>query len=410
MRNIRYVSKKHLEIIMISVIVFHLCFLNISYVHAPKYDLVKIALIIFMIPYLFMNVRKFSIQKYQKINLFLTLFCISAFISSYCGRSYASHSYLTTFKYVMTIVVAVLFFECVNFYGNIMWKIVIKVFTYLSLFYVIVNDLLMLVLPGIFRASDELGTGDKFNCFFLGNKFNVVYLHLFFWAFYLLYQQLIKKNKRMCTILIIALVIFVSIYVKCSTGIIAIFVFCLLCFEKFEKYFFNPVTTFISIGIFDTILFVNAAFLSTPFIKFIIENVLGKEIGLTGRMDIYTRIGYLVSKNILFGYGYENNTYVASQTVLASNVQNGVLDNVVSFGIIGTALLAIWIWSCLKFAQKNGKLNAFSYLLYTYIVISSVEIVFRTNFIIIIALIAFCNINDNCITNNGYYGVAEPPV
>lgn len=274
----------------------------------------------------------------------------------------------------------------------------------------IVNDLLMLVLPGIFRASDELGTGDKFNCFFLGNKFNVVYLHLFFWAFYLLYQQLIKKNKRMCTILIIALVIFVSIYVKCSTGIIAIFVFCLLCFEKFEKYFFNPVTTFISIGIFDTILFVNAAFLSTPFIKFIIENVLGKEIGLTGRMDIYTRIGYLVSKNILFGYGYENNTYVASQTVLASNVQNGVLDNVVSFGIIGTALLAIWIWSCLKFAQKNGKLNAFSYLLYTYIVISSVEIVFRTNFIIIIALIAFCNINDNCITNNGYYGVAEPPV
>lgn len=410
MRNIRYVSKKHLEIIMISVIVFHLCFLNISYVHAPKYDLVKIALIIFMIPYLFMNVRKFSIQKYQKINLFLTLFCISAFISSYSGRNYASHSYLTTFKYVMTIVVAVLFFEYVNFYGNIMWKIVIKVFTYLSLFYVIVNDLLMLVLPGIFRASDELGTGDKFNCFFLGNKFNVVYLHLFFWAFYLLYQQLIKKNKRMCTILIIALVIFVSIYVKCSTGIIAIVVFCLLCFEKFEKYFFNPVTTFISIGIFDTILFVNAAFLSTPFIKFIIENVLGKEIGLTGRMDIYTRIGSLVSKNILFGYGYENNTYVASQTVLASNVQNGVLDNVVSFGIIGTALLAIWIWSCLKFAQKNGKLNAFSYLLYTYIVISSVEIVFRTNFIIIIALIAFCNINDNCITNNGYYGVAEPPV
>ena len=47
--------------------------------------------------------------------------------------------------------------------------------------YVIVNDLLMLVLPGIFRASDELGTGDKFNCFFLGNKFNVVYLHLFFY-------------------------------------------------------------------------------------------------------------------------------------------------------------------------------------------------------------------------------------
>ena len=90
---------------------------------------------------------------------------------------------------------------------------------------------------------------------------------------------------------------------------------------------------------------------------------IGKEICLTGRMDIYARIGYLVSKNILFGYGYENNTYVASQTVLASNVQNGVLDNVVSFGIIGTALLAIWIWSCLKFAQKNGKLNAFSYLL-----------------------------------------------
>lgn len=82
----------------------------------------------------------------------------------------------------MTIVVAVLFFECVNFYGNIMWKIVIKVFTYLSLFYVIVNDLLMLVLPGIFRASDELGTGDKFNCFFLGNKFNVVYGYIATWC------------------------------------------------------------------------------------------------------------------------------------------------------------------------------------------------------------------------------------
>lgn len=400
MINRWYISKKHLEIIIISTVVFHLCFLNISYVHAPKYDLIKFALMIFMIPYLFINVKKFLSQKYQKINIFLVLFCISAFVSSYYGRSYASHSYLAVFRYVMTIVVAVLFFECINYYGTNMWKIVVKTFIYLSLFYVMVNDFLMLVLPGTFRASDELGTGDRFNCFFLGNKFNVVYLHLFLWAFYLLYQQLIKKNKRMYAALIIALVIFVSIYVKCSTGIIAVIVFFILCFEKFESIIFNPVTTFVSIGVFDTILFVNSAFLSLPFVRFVIEDILGKEIGLTGRMDIYARIGQLVSQNFWFGYGYDNNTYVSSKIVLAANVQNGVLDNVVSFGIVGTALLAIMIWSCLKFAWKNGKLNAFSYLLYTYIVISSVEIVFRTNFIIIIALIAFCDINDYSTIND----------
>ena len=190
MRTRWKISKKNLEIIMMSVIVFHICFLNISYVHAPKYDLIKTCLIIFMIPYLLMNINKFFLRKYIKINFVLLLFCTSAFISSYFGRNYVSHSYLLTFKYVMIIAISILYFECINFYGINMWKIVIKVFISLSLFYVVMNDLLMFVQPGVFRASDELGVGDKFNCFLLGNKFNVVYLHLFFWAFYLLYQQL----------------------------------------------------------------------------------------------------------------------------------------------------------------------------------------------------------------------------
>lgn len=397
MKSRWYVSKKHLEIMLISVIVFHSCFLNISYVHMPKYDLIKLVLIICMIPYLLMNVKKILVEKYQKINLCLFLFCISVFISSYCGRNYASHSYLSTFKFVMTIVVSVLFFECINFYGNNTWKVVLTMFIGLSFFYVILNDILMLIVPNIFRASDELGMGDRFNCFFLGNKFNVVYLHLFFWAFYLLYQQLTKKNNKFYTVLLIGLVLCVSIFVKCSTGIIAIIVFGILYFGKFEKYFFNPLITFISIGVCNTILLVNSAFLSMPIIKFVIEDILGKEIGLTGRLDIYARMGQLFVQNLWFGYGYENNAYVALQTVLAANVQNGLFDNIVSFGIVGTSVLAMFIWVCLKFAQKNGKLNAFSYLMYTYIVISSVEIVFRTNFIIIVALIAFCNINENGI-------------
>ncbi len=406
MRTRWKISKKNLEIIMMSVIVFHICFLNISYVHAPKYDLIKTCLIIFMIPYLLMNINKFFLRKYIKINFVLLLFCTSAFISSYFGRNYVSHSYLLTFKYVMIIAISILYFECINFYGINMWKIVIKVFISLSLFYVVMNDLLMFVQPGVFRASDELGVGDKFNCFLLGNKFNVVYLHLFFWAFYLLYQQLFKKKNRICTTLMIVLILFISIFVKCSTGILAIAVFYILSFEKIGRHFVKPVITFISIGIFDSILFLNSAILSTPFMKFIIENILGKEIGLTGRLDIYARVGQLLSKNILFGYGFDNNTYVSTQTVLAANVQNGVLDNVVSFGLIGTVLLALLIWYCLSFARKKGKINAFSYLMYTYIAISSVEIAFRTNFMTIVAIIAFCNINCNRIINETYY--SEP--
>ena len=410
MRSRWTISKKNFEIGIMSVIVFHICFLNISYVHIPKYDLIKTYLIILMIPYLLINIRKFLVQKYIKINFVLLLFCVSAFISSYIGKNYVSHSYLLTFKYVMIIVISILYFECINFYGIHMWKIVIKIFMCLSLFYLTMNDLLMFFQPSIFRASDELGVGDKFNCFLLGNKFNVVYLHLFFWAFYLLYQQLCKKKNKICTTFIALLVFLISIFVKCSTGVLAIVVFCILSFDKIGKHFIKPVTTFISIGIFDSILFLNSAFLSTPFMKFIIENILGKEIGLTGRLDIYARVGQLLSKSILFGYGYDNNTYVSTQNVLAANVQNGVLDNVVSFGLIGTVLLAILIWYCLNFANKMGTMNAFSYLMYTYIVISSVEISFRTTFITIISLIAFCTINCDHRINEISYNKPDTPI
>lgn len=388
-----FISKKNLLIIFASILVFHLCFLNISYVHAPKYENLKFFLIILLIPYLLLNIKELLRVRYHKINLSLALFVVSTFVSSFLGRNYKSHSYLNTFLYLMIIVIAVLFFECLNIWGKKVWNLVINIFFYLTMFYTLLNDFLMIALPSAFKASDKLGMGDNFNRYFLGNKFNVVYLHLFLLAFYLVLLQLNKKYNKKGVILVVSYIFAVSIFVKCSTGIIAVIVFGGLYLFKIEKYLFRPIVSFAAIAVSDSILFINSAILSVPIVKYIVENVLGKGIGLTGRMDIYARVGSFIIPKIWFGYGFDNNTSLSTRAVLASNVQNGVLDNVVSFGVIGTAILAIFIWLCLKYAQAHGKYNAFTYLMYAYIVASSVEIVLRSNFIIIVALIAFCNIN-----------------
>ncbi|MDY4813848.1 MAG: O-antigen ligase family protein, partial [Ruminococcus sp.] len=144
----------------------------------------------------------------------------------------------------------------------------------------------------------------------------------------------------------------------------------------------------LSIGIFDTILLISSAILKIPAISYIIQNLLNKSSDLTGRLDIYTRIFIIMKDSPLWGVGRDNNYAYSLQYALAGNVQNGLLDSIVSFGIIGTAFMLVILVLSIKKGKKRDNL-AFKAYLFVFIVLSMVEVTFRLYFLVLLAMIAF---------------------
>lgn len=100
-----------------------------------------------------------------------------------------------------------------------------------------------------------------------------------------------------------------------------------------------------------------------------------------------------IKNSLLWGYGYENNYTASVRYIGAANIQNGILDLVMSYGVIGTILL---IGLLLYLIYQKG--NETSYIvisaLYMYVLISSVEIVFDGWFFACVALVAFWSDNN----------------
>lgn len=373
-----------------SLLVFHSVFLPLE----NDFKIVRYICIILLFVYLSDKWRYFLNKKYNYINIWLLLFDIAVLFSSFHMvyiKLPASFHAVSPFSGVLLIlcVTGIFFFiEYLNEKRNV--SAFLHMAYYLSVGYLCINDVFLLrQMPSVSgkESTDIL--------YLLGNKFAVSYMHFFWLALY--YQNNIVKIEqgRLWELLFlsahIVVTALISYAVECSTAIVGIsfMVIFLYCYKKMP-WLYNPWGGLVLLLLFDTFFLFYEVVLDIPFIQYLIEDVLHEDLTLTGRTVIYAKMFDLIEDQPWFGYGNGTATFFTQYYVNMPNTQNGLLNDYIDWGIVGVLLFVLLFYFVVKHIDYNSsRKNPFLCLLYTYIVLSSIEITLGLCFLAILPLSLF---------------------
>lgn len=377
------ISKRKIQVIFMTILMFHINLVSISSAYLSDYFTIKLCMSLVLAFLIFLQIRTFLKKEYLLFNLVLLLFCISMVLSSFFNRNMSGSFMLGGIIYSLGILEAFLVVEYAD--STNLQRVLKKTMYYLALFYVVITDVLM------FTVGAHLPSGeDTLLVYFIGNKFNVAYLHIMWMVLY--YATFYKKKQNQKILMLVHFIVVFAISRSLNSGTSTIACVILLLFflfrNKIGRIMNNSITYLLSIGIFDTILLIGSAILKIPAISYIIQNLLNKSSDLTGRLDIYTRIFIIMKDSPLWGVGNDNNYAYSLKYALAGNVQNGLFDIIVSFGIIGTVLMFVVLVLAIRKGKKRDNL-AFKAYLFVLIVLSMVEVTFRLYSLVLLAMIAF---------------------
>ncbi len=373
-----------------SLLVFHSVFLPLE----NDFKIVRYICIILLFMYLFDKWRYFLNKKYNCINIWLLLFNIAVLFSSF-RRVYIK---LPTVFYEVSPFSGVLlvlcttgiffFIEYLNEKRNV--SAFLHIAYYLTVGYLCINDIFLLKqMPSVSgkESTDIL--------YLLGNKFEVSYMHFFWLVLY--YQNNIVKIEqgRLRELLLlgthIIITALISYAVECSTAImgVAFIVFFLFCYKKIT-WLYTPWGGLILLLLFDAFFLVYEVVLDISFVQYLIEDILHEDLTLTGRTVIYAKMLDLIEEQPWFGYGNGTASFFTWYYMSMPNTQNGLLNDYIDWGMVGVSFFVFLFYFVVKYIGCNiSHKNPFLCLLYTYIVLSSIEITLGLSFLAILPLSLF---------------------
>lgn len=216
--------------------------------------------------------------------------------------------------------------------------------------------------------------------YFLGDKFVTSYaLILGMVLFY--YDRCIKvhggkKPNTKKPLLMWIGTIFLCKTIHCNTGLIAALLTGILIFVpiKIKWILQRKVIVALSVLIFGVIVIAYSDILTNPFVQTIIVHVFHRNPGLTGRMNIYNHLPQIIVKKPLLGYGCLNDA--VSRVVGLGNTQNGFLEMIVSYGIIGGGTFWVSVCSCVGNRKGITRSWCFFSMLFALIVASAIEVTY----------------------------------
>lgn len=223
--------------------------------------------------------------------------------------------------------------------------------------------------------------------YIFGYKFMTSYYFIFWTTLFRVRAQQKKDKKKRDEVLYFLLsflTMFISKWLYCSTAFVAsvlLIVFPLIP-KKIKKVIMTPVfvdLTILGIGI---IPFLIEQIMNIPYIQYIVTEILGETLTLTGRVKIFSSLGQIVNQRPFWGYGYGND--IVERVVGFGNAQNGFMQLMVDYGYIGVILFLFIIFICLRKKQFGKQLEGFYIVLYVLIICSAVEISY--NYIFYMAL------------------------
>lgn len=236
--------------------------------------------------------------------------------------------------------------------------------------------------------------------YLIGTKFTVVYMHLNLLTLWLVRhwkRDRIRHMPKWKVWVIAVILVLISLRVNCMSGVLGgcIFVLLLLWLSSGKNKTWkltSPMVVFLCSFGSTFFAFIANFIMSIPFIHRFVESVLNRSTTLTGRLYIYQDFVYKMQSKWLFGYGYGSGNMAAMRLFGYDNVQNAVLHWVLQGGILTTAALIALMIAVMRMISKSRvdrriSIEPLLALVYTYIVLGTIEITYSMSFIMWIALL-----------------------
>lgn len=325
------------------------------------------------------------------INIMAIVFGVAAIFSSILTKDFPQ--IIRALVFAVKVVETVLFFNYC--YITNKSQFVLKRYLAYSLIFIAINDITMILFPSALL---------KFNNYFVGNKFSVCFLHLFSISLMLsLYNERLQVKhiiKEKCFVMLLFIVsLFTSIFVDCNTGTIGLLlVFCFIFFYRKHNNTLFRIRTFLLFLLASTsIIFFLSSILKNNFIGYLLDNVFDRDITLSGRTNIYVNVMPIIKEKIWFGYGYGNIYKMLMDKIGAADAQNGILQNILYYGVFGTTFLIALFCLILKKIEINNSKNAFPMIcfIYTLLILSSIEITIGLGFLGYLSIAMMISKNEN---------------
>lgn len=213
--------------------------------------------------------------------------------------------------------------------------------------------------------------------YFSGGKFNVCYMYLLLTVLIFLKYKKIKLSHQLCLILFGMIL---ALRVDCSTGLLAMIAFGGISLlpnwlkSGKKKYLWLLGTLWIHY----LIVFVQIQS-TNPLLRYIITEVLHRQVHLTGRVDIYNNFDKIMEGHWLLGYGYTSDRIV--EITGLANTQNGFLQAIYIGGIVLFLIfmiLLIYMLHRISKIEKVREQNILFSALMAFLIIAIVEIPFTS--------------------------------
>ncbi|SDB66467.1 hypothetical protein SAMN02910263_03846 [Butyrivibrio sp. INlla16] len=364
--------------ILISVLLFHLSYIKVEFTNKT---IIQVLIILCLLLYLLFNISTLLDREYLGINFFIVLFGLSMTYSMFGNEDMIYNigsvwKIISVFQFVLPFLVM----ECIQRAGEVVP--VMKTFYICGVSYCGLS-----IVHAFLTGAKHIGL---IGTYLVGNKFNISYLFIFVLILYI-YLCTIKEFPSIGAIVHFVIAAAVAAYTECSTALVglaiiaALFLFREKTASILKKFRVMMLVLVISASIL--LIFSNVIYWAP--IRYIIEEVLHEDMTLSGRMTGFEGVFPAILYRPIWGSGFQNN-YVMSMIFTGgmADLQNGLADILLSFGIVGVLILLGILYMSLKKADKVQS-NAFIMMAYMYIVLSAAEITLNLKFFVVVALIAF---------------------
>ena len=256
--------------------------------------------------------------------------------------------------------------------------------------------------------------------YLIGTKFNVAYAHMGLLILWVVKDLRLKREERVTKFKILfgaIMSLVISVMVDCMTGVLGVIV--LLIF--LPKVIGNQERTnafFISTKILTAFLVGSVVFafivdevVNIPLVTKFVSQIMNRSTTLTGRTTIYSLFVSGMNGHWMWGYGFGNSFKAAFSLYGVANVQNALLEWLFVGGIPSAVLLVVLIvliFKRIKFADPKQRKVAMPVvlLIYTYVIMGTVEITFDMSFLLWLALL-FAIINTQQTTEKNCLGSGD---
>lgn len=312
--------------------------------------------------YVIMNLETvFNMTEYRTVNLLACAYSFSVFVS----KIYNQEISLFVPVYFAFQCAFLPFVELQRKKGHV--SFLYKVFLLWLGIGLLVNNILMVIMPARFY-----GDGMSRN-FFLGNKFQVGYNYIVLLTVFCLLNSSARNFKKWLTILVIA-VAASCYYIDCRTvllGTLVLYLVNMLPENAFKRLCTKRAVLITVVICAMFVFFVQVT--QVPSVKYFITEVLGRDVTLTGRQQIFSVITKVLRRKPWLGYG--SSSYIISKYTGAFDVQNGFFELAVNNGIPSAVLYVILIVSMIR--KSSGRVARILLgAIYTFLMMSMVEVTY----------------------------------